>query len=137
MTSLQSQLDEYCKAFNTRGLEAALRLFSPHALFEMPLLGQRLVGVAEIRAGLQRIFNVTEKAMIELSNCKEAHRAIIGEGRLQAKLHRDRSAVEMPLALVLEMNDGSISRLSLYLDAQRHRLWSDGPIFAQSTSSEK
>jgi hypothetical protein len=137
MTSLQVHLDEYCKAFNSRALDAALHLFSTHALFEMPLLGQRLVGVLEIRGGLRRIFDVTESAAIELSCSRESPRAIIGEGRLRARLHRDESEVEMPLALVLEAKDGGITRLSQYLDARPHRLWSDGPIFAQPASSEK
>ncbi|MGE4252721.1 MAG: nuclear transport factor 2 family protein [Parvibaculaceae bacterium] len=136
MTSLQVHLDEYCKAFNNRALDAALHLFSAHALFEMPLLGQRLVGAPEIQAGLRCIFSVTESAAIELPSIEESPRAIIGEGRLRAKLHRDRSEVEMPLAVVLEARDGSITRLSQYLDARLYRLWSDGPIFAQSASEK-
>lgn len=134
MTSPQVQLDEYCKAFNGRALSTALDLFSAHALFEMPLLGQRLVGVPEIEAGLRRIFDTTESAAIELSCTRETTSTIIGEGRLRAKLHRDGVEIETPIALVLESKDGCISRLSQYLDARPYRLWSDGPIFAQSAS---
>lgn len=137
MASLQGRLEEYCEAFNDRALSTAVDLFSAHALFEIPLLGQRLVGVPEIQAGLRRIFDVTETAAIELACTRESPRAVIGEGRLRAKLHRDRSEIAMPFALVLEAKDGGITRLSQYLDARPYRLWSDGPIFAQSASSEK
>src|SRR5690242_17888765 len=121
MANLQRQLDEYCKAFNSRALDAALQHFSSRALFEMPLLTHRLVGVPEIKAGLRRIFDVTESAAIELPGYKESSRVIIGEGRLRAKLHRDHSAVEIPLALVLEGEEGGITRLAHYLDARPYR----------------
>jgi len=133
--TLQIHLDSYCKAFNGRSLDAALSLFSDHALFEMPLLGQRLFGKGEITAGLRRIFEVTESATIALSGRKESLRVIIAEGQLDAKLHRDSSSVRIPLAISLEAQDGRISRLSTYLDARPYRLWSDRVIFATSQPS--
>src|SRR5256885_1087464 len=99
--TLQVHLDTYCKAFNGRALNAAISLFSEHALFEMPLLGQRLFGRAEINAGLQRIFDVTESVSIEISGAKESPKVVIAEGHLKAKLHRDKAAVEIPLAISL------------------------------------
>src|ERR1700726_1932892 len=96
MTS-EAQLHAYREAFNRRDLTAALMLFAEHAVFEMPLLGQRLFGKREIAIGLQRIFEVTESAQIQLSGAKESQNIIIAEGRLQAKLHRDSHAVKIPL----------------------------------------
>jgi len=55
---------------------------------------------------------------------------LIGEGQLQAKLHRDPAPVAMTAAITLEARDGKIARLSTYLDARPYRLWTDGPIFA-------
>jgi hypothetical protein len=133
--TLHAQLDSYCKAFNDRGLDTLLTLFFDHALFEMPLLGQRLVGKSEISAGLRRMFDVTESATITLSGFKQSKVLIIAEGQLVAKLRRDLAPVTIPLAISLQAQDGRISRLSTYLDARPHRLWSDGPIFAPSQAS--
>jgi ketosteroid isomerase-like protein len=129
MTS-ETRLHAYREAFNRRDLTAALMLFAEHAVFEMPLLGQRLFGKQEIAAGLQRIFEVTESAQIQLSGAKQSQNIAIAEGRLLAKLHRDTRAVEIPLAIVLETRQGDILRLSTYLDARPYRLWADGPLFA-------
>ena len=124
--SLKTQLDAYCETFNRREGSAALALFCERSLFEFPLLGQRLVGRAEIGAGLARIFEVTESAALSVAAHQESPTMIIAEGRLDAKLYRDAAAVAIPLAVALEADAGHISRLSIYLDARAHRLWSDG-----------
>ena len=128
--TIQARLNAYREAFNGRDLTAALMLFAEHAVFEMPLLGQRLFGKREIAIGLQRICEVTESAQIQLSGAKESQNLIIAEGRLQAKLHRDAHAVDIPLAVVLETQQNDIMRLSTYLDARPYRLWTDGTLFA-------
>jgi hypothetical protein len=125
----EDMLDVYCSAFAAKDVEAILALFARHGLYELPLLGQRLVGHGEIRGGLQRVFAVAERCSIEILGLKSAT-TTIAEGRLCAKLHRDPEPVQMPLALVMETEDRLISRLSTYLDARPYRLWSDGPIFA-------
>jgi hypothetical protein len=126
----REQLAAYCEAFNRRELAAALSLFAAHALFEMPLLGQRLAGTREIAAGLARVFEVTRSAAIELSGHEETANLVLAEGRLTARLHRDPAPVSIPMAVALESGDGRITRLSTYLDAHPYRLWADGPIFA-------
>jgi ketosteroid isomerase-like protein len=128
--TLKTHLDAYCKAFNARSLDATLSLFADHALFELPLLGQRLFGRSEIVVGLKRIFDLTESARFEFSDATESDRVLIAEGKLQAKLHRDAAPVAMPAALTLEAGGGKIARLSTYLDARPYRLWTDGPVFA-------
>jgi ketosteroid isomerase-like protein len=133
--TIQAQLNAFRDAFNRRDLTAALMLFAEHAVFEMPLLGQRLFGKREIAIGLQRIFEVTESAQIQLSGAKESQNLIIAEGRLQAKLHRDAHAVDIPLAVVLETQQNDIMRLSTYLDARPYRLWTDGTLFASAHAS--
>ena len=132
--TLKSHLDAYCSAFNDRSLDGALAQFADHALFEMPLLGQRLFGRAEIAAGLKRIFAVTEHARLTFSEATASGAVLIADGELQAKLHRDAAPVAMPAAVVLEARDGKIARLSTYCDARPYRLWSDGPIFASAQS---
>lgn len=130
--SLKIHLDAYCKAFNARSPEAALAVFAEHAVFEMPLLGQRLFGRREIAQGLMRIFDLTETAQFDFSTVTESDRILIAEGDLRAKLHRDAAASALPAAVTLEAKDGKITRLSIYLDARPYRLWTDGPIFASA-----
>ena len=128
--TLKTHLDAYCQAFNARKLDAALALFADHALFELPLLGQRLFGRAEIAEGLKRVFDLTESAKLEFADVAESAPVLIAEGQLQAKLKRDAAPVSMTAAVTLEAKDGKITRLSTYLDARPYRLWTDGPIFA-------
>ena len=123
-------LGAYCRAFESKDADAIISLFDANALYELPLLGQRLVGRAEIKAGLQRAFSVAETCCIELTSVRSSPMVTMAEGRLSAKLHRDREAVDMPLAIVLQTRDGRVARLSTYLDARPYRLWTDGPIFA-------
>ena len=126
----RGQLENYCEAFERRDLEKALGLFAVRALFEMPLLGQRLTGRREIGAGLARVFELTRSAAIQVSTIEEAGTLVMGEGRLTARLHRDPEPVSIPLAVALESEEGRIARLSMYLDARPYRLWTDGPVFA-------
>jgi ketosteroid isomerase-like protein len=120
----------YCRAFEAKNAEAILALFDKKGLYELPLLGQRLMGEGEIRAGLARIFSIAESCSIEVSRVKSLPPMTIAEGRLRAKLHREAEPMELPCAIVLATSAGKIARLSKYLDARPHRLWSDGPIFA-------
>jgi len=124
------QVRAYCAAFGRRDRDAIVALFGPNGLFEFPLLGQRLVGRAEIAAGLDRIFAILDGCAIELGEVKSAGPAAITEGRLQARLRRGDEQVDAPFALVLEARDGEVSRLTVYLDSRPHRLWTDGPVLA-------
>jgi ketosteroid isomerase-like protein len=130
--SLNRHLDAYCTAFNARSLDAAVAVFAEHAVFELPLLGQRLFGRNEIAQGLRRIFELTETAQLEIADITESDRILIAEGELQAKLQRDAAAAAMPMAITLEAANGKVTRLSIYLDARPYRLWTDGPIFADA-----
>lgn len=133
LMSAEGALRAYCRAFEARDIEAIVSLFGANGLYELPLLGQRLVGVAEIRLGLERVFSVAEACSIEISGVKSLPTVSIAEGRMRAKLHRDQDPVNIPLAIVVESREGMVSRLSTYLDARPHRLWSDGPIFAAAS----
>lgn len=124
------QVRAYCAAFEGKDRDAIVALFGPNGLFEFPLLGQRLVGRAEIGAGLDRVFTILEACTIELAEVKSSGPAAIAEGRLQAKLNRGDERIDAPFALVLEARDGEVFRLTVYLDARPHRLWTDGPVLA-------
>ena len=124
------ELQAYLDAFAAMNAKAVAALFAEHALYEWPLLGQRLVGRREIEAGLARAFALAERCAFNIDAAQSSGTATIAEGRLKAKLHRDRDPVEIPTAIVLQTQDGAIARLSTYLDARPYRLWSDGPVFA-------
>ena len=130
----RDQLKDYCDAFNRRELDKALALFAVRALFEMPLLGQRLIGRREIGAGLARVFELTQSADIQLSTIEEAAQLVMGEGVLTARLYRGPAPVSIPLAIALEVEEQGIARLSMYLDARPYRPWADGPIFASGAT---
>ena len=123
-------LQHYCRAFGAKDAPAVAALFADGALYELPLLGQRLVGPAEIRVGLERAFALLERCAIALGDMKSSARVAIAEGRLSAKLRRDAQPMGAPLAIVIECREECISRLATHLDARPYRLWSDGPIFA-------
>jgi len=126
--SVEALFKSYCASFNARDLERLVSLFWPYALFEMPLLGQRIVGTSEIHAGHRRIFDLSEYAEIDISAIKASGPVIIAEGMLESKLLRDNRPVEMPLAMTMQDEGRKIVRLSVYLDARPYRLWADGPI---------
>jgi ketosteroid isomerase-like protein len=122
----------YADAFSRRDIAAAVALFARNALFEMPLLGQRLVGRPEIRAGLDRIVLATHSCEMTITQLKALDAVAIGEGRLHAGLRADGAPLSAPMSLVIETTAQGIVRLSTYLDAFPHRLWSDGLVAASA-----
>ncbi len=133
----------YCTAFEAGDADAIVALFAPNGLYEMPFLTPpRLVGAAEIRAGMARIFALTEARRVRLDQVKAAGPAAIAEGRFEATVPRDDVTITVPFAMVAEtagamvaetadaMVDSGLKRLSLYCDARPWRLWTDGPVMA-------
>lgn len=122
-------LKGFCRAFESKDETEIVTLFDPKGICELPLIGGRLVGHGEIRAGFMRAFSVVDRCSIERLALKSEGTTTIAEGRLHAKLYRDDRQMAIPLAIVMIGNGGGIVRLSIYLDARPFRLWSDGPIF--------
>ncbi len=121
----------YCAAFEAGDAEAIVALFGPNGLYEMPFLTPtRLVGGAEIHAGMARIFALTEARRVTLDQVKAAGPAAIAEGRFEATVPRDGVTMTVPFAIVAEAADSRLKRLSIYCDARPWRLLSDGPVMA-------
>ena len=121
----------YWAAFEAGDAEAIAALFAPNGLYETPFLTPtRLIGGAEIRAGLERSFAVTEARRVTLDQVKAAGHAAIAEGRFEATVPRDGETITVPFAMVAEAAEDGVRRLSLYCDARPHRLWTDGPVMA-------
>ena len=121
-------LDAYCRAFAARDADAIVALFDSHALYEMPLLRTRMVGLAEIRAGLARAFEVVTSCQFQMSRVLAMGATAIGEGVMN--LETIRGPASVPFAAVAVARDGRLARLGLHLDARPYRLWSDGPVLA-------
>lgn len=122
-------LHGFFRAFSSKDADRIAALFDPKGICELPLIGQRLVGRREIKAGFLRAFSVIESCSIVAQSIRSGSGGTIAEGRLQAKLCRDPKPTEAPLAIVLIEDAERIGRLSLYLDAAPYRSWCDGPIF--------
>jgi ketosteroid isomerase-like protein len=127
-------LQDFCRAFAAKDEEGIVALFDPKGLCELPLIGQRLVGADEIRAGFTRAFSLVHSCSIDQLALKSSATTTIAEGRLHAKLHRDHRHMNAPLAIVVVADGGWIARLSVYLDARPFRLWCDGPILGTLVS---
>lgn len=125
----------FCAGFSARNAVSLAALFDPQALFEFPFLQPRLVGQAEIRAGLDRAFAIADRIAIELRAVKESGFHAIAEGRMDAHVARDDRSMAVPFALVAEARDGKLGRLSIYCDAHPYRLWTDGPVMAFDTKA--
>jgi ketosteroid isomerase-like protein len=129
--SAESAIRLYGNAFTQKDLTATVALFTAEALYEMPLLGQRLAGRSEIHAAHEQVFRVAEWCAIEILAIQHNGPVAIAEARLTAKLHRDPEPESFPMALVLTTADSLVSRLSIYLNTNTGRLWLDGAILAK------
>ncbi|MEX1109649.1 MAG: nuclear transport factor 2 family protein [Dongiaceae bacterium] len=126
---------QFCAGFSVRDTASLAGLFGPQALFEFPFLQPRLVGRAEIRAGLDRAFAIADRIAMELRTVKESGGHAIAEGRMDAHVARDDRSIAVPFAIVAEVRDGKLGRLSIYCDAHPYRLWTDGPVMAFDTEA--
>lgn len=121
-------IDAYCHAFAARDTRRAVALFAEGALYEMPLLRGRMVGKAEIQAGLVRAFEIMTACTIDMGPVMATGASAIGEGVMTAATTR--GLARIPFALVAVVEGGLLRRLSVHLDARPYRPWSDGPVLA-------
>jgi ketosteroid isomerase-like protein len=129
--SAESAIRAYWHAFTQRDLTATVELFTADALYEMPLLGQRLAGRGEIQTGHEQAFRVLEWCAVEILSVQHTGSVAIAEARLTAKHHRDSQPALFPMAVVLESAESLIARLSIYLNTNTSRMWVDGPILGK------
>ncbi|MEX2647947.1 MAG: nuclear transport factor 2 family protein [Alphaproteobacteria bacterium] len=120
----------YCAAFAARDADSIVALFAERGLYEMPLLRTRMVGSAEIAAGLARAFAIMTACSIELQRVRANGATALAEGTMTATVAREPRPMTAPFALVAAMAGDRVGRLSVYLDARPHRLWSDGSVLA-------
>lgn len=119
-----------CSAFARKDANGLAALFSARGLFEFPLIGQRLIGPAEIRSAARRIFDALDDVRLDLHQVRRSERVAISEGSMSAKRRSDAYSSQIPFCLIIEAEGDKAQRISIYLDAHGRRLWVDGPVFA-------
>lgn len=107
-------LQAYCAHFAARRPDELTRLFSDHALVEIPLLERHVRG-SEVATTLAGILSSLKTCEVELRTVAASGRISIGEGHLEAQT--DRGHLAFDFAVVVELDDrGLIVRLSEYFD---------------------
>ena len=79
--SPENALSTYCAAFAEQDQQTIVELFAPNGLYEIPFLKNRLVGHAEIAAGLGAMFAIVELGAMNLTKVRSDDILAIGEGR--------------------------------------------------------
>jgi ketosteroid isomerase-like protein len=97
---------------------AVAALFSPQGRYEDPLFSEPLVGPQAIREGIG-------PAMADITDCRIATRRLtedrdtgIVEAEFRSALAGGGGRLDFDFAMVVEMQDGQISRLTEYFDTR-------------------
>jgi ketosteroid isomerase-like protein len=112
---------QFLKAWEASSPAAISSLFADIGVFTNPLQPKPLMGPRQIceavSAGLAKIENVT----IRVSNEWEQGAKACVEGEFLSRRRDNGGRFDFPFMLVLEMQDGKITRLSEYFDTARLR----------------
>ena len=110
-------IEAVCDAWTRLDNDAIARAFAEDGILEDPLHERSLVGRDDIR-------RTNAGAVAALRECSVALRHVMGdatvglaEGRFEA-VDRDGTPMDFPFAMVVEMHDGQIARLSEYFDTR-------------------
>lgn len=107
-------LNAYCAHFAARRPEELTRLFSRHALVEIPLLEHHVRG-PEVVPALEGIVGTLKSCEVQLHHVAGSGRTSIGEGHLTARTAD--GPLDLHFAILVEIDDsGRIVRLSEYFD---------------------
>ena len=113
----EEALQSICAAWSRLDNDALADLFADDGLFEDPLHERALRGREDIRA-------TNAPAMEALSECEVTLRTLAGDGTTAlaegafASALREGGRLDFPFAMVVEMRDGRIARLSEYFDTR-------------------
>src|SRR5881392_3093977 len=94
-----------CDAWEAGDPDAAAGLFAPDGVYEDPLYPEALTGPEAIRAG-----------MVEGMGAIEDGDRVLAIGFFASKLRDGGARLDFPFAILVELRDGRISRLSEYFD---------------------
>ena len=129
MTPRQA-LQAYCDAFAAGDIAAIATLFAPDAVVELPLVGDRMVGHAEVMHEVESAVRGLKDIRVEIGHAVEGESDVIAEGAFWSELVGAGTKVDgtperadFRFVAVLEMKDGRIARLSEYLDTKPVKPW--------------
>lgn len=96
--------------------DAIAGLFAPDGVFDDPLQPRRRVGPADIREACAGGIAAIRNCRIPVRALFETADMAFAEGEFLSELASTGARFDFPFALVLEMRDGKVTRLSEYFD---------------------
>lgn len=96
--------------------DAISTLFAPDGTFDDPLQPRRRVGPADIREACTSGIAAIRNCRIPIRTLFETSNTAFAEGEFLSELASTGARFDFPFALVLEMREGRVTRLSEYFD---------------------
>ena len=107
-----------CDAWEAGDPDTAAGLFAPDGAYEDPLYPAPLHGPEAIRAGMAEGMGAIEDCRVTLDPVMEDGDRVLAIGFFASKL-RDRGVrFDFPFAILVELREGKIARLSEYFDTR-------------------
>ncbi len=117
MTAAEA-LRSVCDAWEAGDPDAAAGLFAPDGVYEDPLYPEALTGPEAIRAGMVEGMGAIEDCRVTLDPVIEDGDRVLASGFFASKLRDGGARFDFPFAILVELRDGRISRLSEYFDTR-------------------
>lgn len=120
-------LGDYLQAFAARDARRVAGCFIGGAVLELPMMKpNRLVGLVEIETAHCLAFQTLSQATVEVNEIVVSESGAMASGQLTVVCRGKEES--HPFALASECAAAGLSRVSWYLDARRHRPWSDKAV---------
>jgi ketosteroid isomerase-like protein len=107
-----------CDAWEVGDPDAAAGLFAPDGVYEDPLYPEPLTGPEPIRAGLTEGMGAIEDCRVTLDPVIEDGDRVLAIGFFASKLRDGGERFDFPFAILVELRDERIARLSEYFDTR-------------------
>ena len=109
-------LQAICEAWNRLDNDALADLFSEDGVFEDPLHERVLRGREDVRAVNGPAMGALSECEVTLTNVLERGELGLAEGMFRSSLADGGARMDFPFAIVIELRDGRIARLTEYFD---------------------
>jgi ketosteroid isomerase-like protein len=111
-------LRSVCDAWERGDPDGAAALFAPDGVYVDPLYPAPLQGRDEIRAGLAQGMGLIEDCRVTLDPVLEQGSRVLATGEFASRLRESGGRFDFPFAILVEMGDAGIARLSEYFDTR-------------------
>jgi ketosteroid isomerase-like protein len=109
-------LQAICEAWNRLDNDALADLFSEDGVFEDPLHERVLRGREDVRAVNGPAMGALSECEVTLTHVLERGELGLAEGMFRSSLADGGARMDFPFAIVIELQDGRIARLTEYFD---------------------